>query len=241
MDRELRGERVYAHDQVGSRSAEDEVAEDQARAHLDSHFADTLREEGIDPSSVPDKTRERVIEIMLREGVSDPINAYERAVMEEDHNASEAGVVEPATEKIAGWDQPDDAGAASPAGARAPAEGNAGGGGDRAGARAGGAADRGARPDWQSLARKQEQDEELTEASAEAARAPEPPAEPEKAVSMAQAAAADADKLLADLLPKLTDAEREIFETRLTDLKNDETARAQIAKDAAACLTEAAA
>ena len=63
--------------------------------------------------------------------MSDPINAYERAVMEEDHNASEAGVVEPATEKIAGWDQLDDAGAASAAGARAEAEGNAGGGGAR--------------------------------------------------------------------------------------------------------------
>ena len=56
---------------------------------------------------------------------------------------------------------------------------------------------------------------------------------------MAQAAAADADKLLADLLPKLTDAERGVFEQRLTDLKNDESARVQIAKDAAACLTAA--
>src|SRR6185312_8638181 len=97
-------------------------------------------------------------------------------------------------------------------------------------------------PDWQSLRRPQNPDEgeELAAVSREADKAPEPP-DAATAVSAAQSAASKADQLLADMLPKLNRAEREAFETALSDLKNDEAAREQIVRDGAACLAGATA
>jgi hypothetical protein len=63
--------------------------------------------------------RERVVEIMRRERVEDPLEAYERAVMETDSRDVESGHAEPAPEKIPGWDDPDDGGAAPGAGGAA--------------------------------------------------------------------------------------------------------------------------
>jgi hypothetical protein len=93
--------------------------------------------------------------------------------------------------------------------------------------------------DWQSLARRSPDDDELVTASNEAEQTPAPADTPEKAVTAAEAAAAEADKLLEDLLPKLTEDERKAFEETLTNLENDKTAREQIVRDGAACLAAA--
>jgi hypothetical protein len=106
--------------------------------------------------------------------------------------------------------------------------------------------------DWRSLQGRRADDPDLAEvsaaavtppravAAAPAAPAPAPP-EPAKAVSAAEQAAADAEKLLSDILPKLTAGERKSFEDTLANLENDRAAREQILRDGAACLAAAAA
>lgn len=99
--------------------------------------------------------------------------------------------------------------------------------------------DRG-RADWQSLSRRQDPDgADMADASREADKAPEPPETPAKSVSAAESEAAKADKLLADMLPSLSEDERRVFEEALTDLENDKSAREQMVRDGAACLAEA--
>ena len=97
----------------------------------------------------------------------------------------------------------------------------------------------GARADWDSLKRTPQPDDEIADASREADEAPAPPDTPEKAVSAAQKAAAEADKLLADILPTLSEDERKTFEDALADLQHDTETREQIVRDGAACLAAA--
>ena len=209
-----------------------------------------LTREGLRPDDVTGKTRERTLEIMLREGmVHDPVGAYERAIMEEGVSGAEAGEFEPTTEKIPGWDAVDDAGSALGAGDAA-AEGSEGGGaGTGAQARDRGEADRGRteprgvadfkkfgdveRPvtDPALSVESRLADETKDPASTDAAKAP----------SAAEAAAGEADKLLADMLPTLSEDERAIFEKRLAELEQDKAAREQMIREGAACLAEAAA
>src|ERR1700689_3895882 len=62
-------------------------------------------------------------------------------------------------------------------------------------------------------------DEDLGEASREADKTPEPASiDPGRSLSAAEAAAREADALLADLLPRLTDEERALFQDALTKL-----------------------
>ena len=243
MDDELRGNRIYKYDRVPehARAAEAERTLEENRAHAESELNAALSEIGEDPAKMPDSRRERVLEIMTREDERDPINALERAVMEEDLRETEAGKLEPHADQIPGWDVADERGGA-------PGEGGTGadrdvgqGQGDRGGSRPGGAPDRSSQrgADWQSLKRKPQADEELAQASRDADQAPAPADTPEKAVSAAQAAAAEAEKLLDDILPKLSDDERESFEEALANLKNDTSAREQIVRDGAACLAAA--
>lgn len=250
MDSELRGKRVYPHDRVPEHveAAERERLEDAEQHHAekaDGELAAALAEVGDDIDKMPAARRARVVEIMRREGESDPLSALERAVMEEHYREAETGTVERFADHIPGWDDADDGRAASGGSEPAAPEGDARGEGDRGGSRAAGAADRSpqraaaGRADWQALARRSEPDEELTDASREAERAPAPPETPEKAVSAAQAAAADADKLLADIMPRLTESERKTFEDALADLKHDAEARETIVRDGAACLAAA--
>ncbi len=252
MDDELRGKRVYPHGRLPEmtkaeleRMAEHEASVKETAEH---DLRQALGEIGEKIDDMPAARRARVLEIMTRERVHDPLEAFERAVMEEDHNAAEAGEFEPNAEKIAGWNA-DDVGTAPGEGGATAQEQLAAGGGDRAGPRSGGANDRasplqaaGARVDWQALARKPQDDEELIEASNEAARTETPASaeSPERAVSAAERAAADADKLLDDILPKLTDEEREIFQKALDQVDYDKKLRETVVRDGAACLAGAA-
>lgn len=237
VDGELRGNRVYraGHEPDAKHNAE------QHRADIEREAHGALTDEGIE--GVPDKTFARVVEIMEREGERDALVAYERAVMEETHYGAEAGENERVPDAIPGWDLPHDAGTAPGAG-RAAAEGgerDAGGA-----ARATGTGDRaapGQKPDWQRLAdAKRSDDDDLIAASREADGSKTPEStEPERAPSAAERAAADADKLLADILPTLTEEERARFTEALDALEADKTQREQIVREGTECLMAAVA
>jgi hypothetical protein len=179
--------------------------------------------------------RARVVEMLDKEGESDPGVAFERAVMEEMRDvADQGGAV--IGDHIEGFDVPDDGGAASPPGEHTGDDRNPGGeaGGDAFARGRGDDRTPAGVPDWQGLRDLgQEPDRDLIAASDDAAKASEPPADPEKAQTQAEAAAADADWLLADLLPQLSDEERALFEERLADLAKDGDERAEVMRQAA--------
>ncbi len=99
------------------------------------------------------------------------------------------------------------------------------------------------RADWRRLSdARRPDDEDLAEASKAADRTPEPASiDPEKAPTAAEAAAREADALLAEILPRLTDEERRTFEDALNQLDQDKAAQEQMVKDGAACLAAAVA
>lgn len=118
IDKEARGEKQYR------RGVEPERKVDPAqRAHeLNNALDQALGEVDVDPAGLSPELRDRTIEIMDKERVADPLEAYERAVMEETQHGAETGKNERLAEEIPGWDVPDDAGAAHEPG-RAAAEG----------------------------------------------------------------------------------------------------------------------
>jgi hypothetical protein len=122
MDEELRGNRVYKHgrepEHVTAERKADIEAENQR--HADESLDEVMRDVGMDPESIAGKQRERVIEIMRKEGITDPLEAIEREAMEWVNDGSERGKVERVLDDIPGWDVPDDTGAASKPGGAAP-------------------------------------------------------------------------------------------------------------------------
>jgi hypothetical protein len=99
------------------------------------------------------------------------------------------------------------------------------------------------RADWQGLAdARSPEDADLASLSHEAETVPEPASiDPDKAPTAAEAAAKEADSLLADILPRLSDDERAIFEDGLSRLDQDKAAQEQMIRDGAACLMGAVA
>jgi hypothetical protein len=243
IDRETRGQRVYPEGADGPARPVDPDELAYHRESLEAELDRALSEAGIEPKTVAGPMRARVLEIMDREIDRDPVDAYERATMEEDLRGVEAGHLEPDAEKIPGWDLVDDAGEASPAGAPVESAGNGEGEGARGAPRGRGDADRATQPDWRSLALARPDDADFAEASREADKteAPTSAESPARSVSAAQAAAGEADKLLADILPSLSEDERKTFEDALANLENDRAAREQIVRDGAACLAQAVA
>lgn len=239
IDNELRGKRVYRYERA-PRPSRAEIAEmrEEHLYRLEGDFAAALEEQGIDRDSVPAATRARVLEIMERERVSDPLVAYEQAVMEESHYGGQAGEGGRTQEFIPGWDVPDDAGAAPGLGGAAQATGPDAA---RAAAREPRPADRGA--DWRALAdRRPAYDDPVAVAeSKEAAATPEPASiDPAKAPSAAEQAARDADALYADMREHLSDEERAQFDEALAALDREHQERGEIIKQGAACLAAAA-
>lgn len=241
MENEERGKRVYKAGVEPTKSkAELEHAQERDLHRADGALDLALERVEIDPKTVTGDLRDRILEIMLKEGVHDPIDAYERAAMEETQHGAEAGEHERIAETIPGWDVPDDAGAAPGAGAAASGGGERGPGGAP---RQPGQADRGAgraaeRADWRRVAEARRADDgDLVEASREAEKAPEPPStDPAKAPGAAEQAAKEADELLNDILPRLTEEEKAIFQDALDKLEADKTQREQLIRDGAECL-----
>lgn len=109
IDSEARGKRQY---QLGQTAPERPIDADEQRYHMEGALDTSLEEIGLKPTDVSGETRERVLEIMSREGVSNPLVAYEQAVMEEDNRGIESGELKPRAEAVPGWDIPDERGAA---------------------------------------------------------------------------------------------------------------------------------
>lgn len=127
IDREMRGDRVYrAGVDPAEIPAERQRMAEENRAALERRIDESLAEFDVDPTSLPDSIYARVVQMMEREGESDPLAAWERAVMEEVQHGSEAGKHERIADDIPGWDVPDDAGAASRAGRAAEGRGQRG-------------------------------------------------------------------------------------------------------------------
>lgn len=97
--------------------------------------------------------------------------------------------------------------------------------------------------DWQRVAdARRPDDEDLADASKVAEDVPEPDSvNREKSLSAAEAAAKEAEALLADILPGLSDEERKTFEDALNQLDQDKMSMEQIVRDGAACLAAAVA
>jgi len=81
----------------------------------DEHIDAAFHDDGIPPPT--GALRDRVAELVFREGVEDPLEAYERAVMEEHYAGRNEATTLPGIPKgIPGWELPDEPGPASPGG-----------------------------------------------------------------------------------------------------------------------------
>ena len=244
LDQEGRGRKVYRVGQEGPETAVEAqtkaVLEENAR-HNEETFDEALKEGGIDLATVQDKTRGRVLEIMAKEHVTDPIAAYEQAIMEEVYYGAEKGKNrKPGLgDHVPGWDVPvhDDAGPTSgagaiPAGLRQSAT--------RAGIRQLGADD--GKAAWNRLAERGAGNDEsngLT-ASKEAEELPEPASvEPSKAVAAAEADAAEAMARFEAQAEYMTPEERELAKTVLDQFDRETNARIETVRRGIACLTAA--
>lgn len=206
---------------------------------------------GEDVSAIDPKLLARTVEIVHREGVSDVLDAYERAIMEDEerYNAiADARRSNPAVADIPGFD---DAGAAPGDGGRDRGLGGQAGRSDQGGsgpndsqpsshgARAAAAA---TDPRWRELAdvRPSYDDPQAIAESRAADEVPEPGSlVPETALTAAEKAAADAEEIWRQVEPNLTEEERNTVNEALKQLNQDKTARAQIIADGAACLAAA--
>lgn len=148
IDQERRGTKVYreGHGPEASKAdiarAKDEL--DNFRGKAAAEFDARMKE--LEIGKPAKDLRERALQIMERESVTDPLAAYEKALLERDERseairrASQAEHID-----VPGWDVPDEAGR-SPAAGEAPARGSSAGSGDAGsggGARPGGEGDRG--------------------------------------------------------------------------------------------------
>jgi hypothetical protein len=92
MDAELRGNRVYPQGVERPMSKAERAAfEESHRIAIERSLDAALDEVGIPPQAVPDELRSRVVQMIAREGESDVLIAYDRAVMERSIDETEAG------------------------------------------------------------------------------------------------------------------------------------------------------
>jgi hypothetical protein len=240
LDEEARGRKQYRMDYLPDRKAADR---DEHLRHLDSEFDHALREVDIDPQSIPDKQRARVIQMMEREGEKDPLVAWERAVMEEGEDVLETAGSKQAADTIPGWDVPDVAGPAPVAG-RASAAGRLDGTGGPARGAGDGRREAPSEAAWRELAaeRRPENEPDAIAASRAADALPEPgsnSADPSKRVAAAEKAAADADALYKDAEAYLPEELRLKVEADLKKLDFDTSDGVEAIRKGAACLAAA--
>jgi hypothetical protein len=253
FDENARGQKTYRADHVAETKYDSAHESHLVLAELEHELeASGAKVENIDP-----KLLDRTVEIVKRDGESDVLAAYERAIMEDAErydatahkrqSEAEAG-------HIPGWDAAD-AGAAPGDGKGGPGErGPAGRSDQRAGdtdgkeSRGDGRRDRSspavaaADPRWRQLAdATPDYNDPETLAESEAAdRVPEPDSlVPERSLTALETAAADAEEVWRKLEPTLTEQERALVHDVMNQLKLDAETRAKIITDGAACLVGA--
>jgi hypothetical protein len=112
IDNENRGQKQYRADHIEATRYDPEQEKHVIMGALEHE----LEAHGASVSDIDPKLLDRAVEIVHREGVSDVMEAYERAIMEDEerYNATaEALRTNPDTRDIPGWDAAIDAGAAS--------------------------------------------------------------------------------------------------------------------------------
>jgi hypothetical protein len=244
IDNEARGQKQYKLGHVERTRYDPEQEKHVILGELERQLHDA----GEDVSAIDPQLLNRTVEIVHREGVSDVMDAYERAIMEdaERYNATaDARQADETVQNVPGFD---DAGTAPGHGAPGPGDGGEEGRPDEEPGGTDGPKPRGlgaraveaARdPRWRKLAdvRPAEDDPDIVAESREAARLPEPDSlVPERSLTALEAAAADAEAIWRELEPTLTEEERGAVNERLQALKDDKDGRDQVIKDAVTCL-----
>lgn len=110
LDADSRGKKQYRLGQ-GNRAqieAESRVDAEEQRHRMEGALDDALEGVGMKSTDLAPAMRDRTIEIMEREGIHDPIEAYEKAMMEQDQRDIDAGDEPDRVDEIPGWDGPDD-------------------------------------------------------------------------------------------------------------------------------------
>lgn len=162
LDNESRGNKVYPAGEEGPKIRDRELD------RIDGEITAGFQELGQDAKTIPKPIRDRTAHIMYTEGVTDPIAAYERAVMEADYYAEKQGKIE----RIAGNELPAETRSAQ--GPSPEDQGARRAGGPSATARQPSADDsRTSDAEWQRLARGPDNDAAIA-LSQEVAKLPEP-------------------------------------------------------------------
>lgn len=248
LDNENRGQKLYKPGHVQATKYDVE----QEKHVILRSLEDELETTGQDPSAIDPHLLDRTVEIVHREGVSDVLAAYERAIME-DRDRYEGLAHERQqhadTAQIPGWDHPD-AGAASRAGEAGPGErGQTGlpvegtraadggqprapGFGDRAPAEAV------SHDDWQSLLRHADEVDhpDVLEASRAADEAPEVKTRLDDRLAAAEKADADSADLYKMVSESLPEAERQRLDDALKAIEEDHQLQSEIIERSGACL-----
>lgn len=245
LDRQARGDRVYRAGQEPATGAR--VDRDEEMHAINTEIDGAWSDAGIEPKTIDDKLRSRVVEMMDKEGVRDPLVALERATMEETYYGKARGEAESLPETIPGWDDvpgrgpvSDEPGSA-PAGGRGtegePQPGTAGAG---AGPRPVSAGDRTA--DVRELASRPGPTEQPGAVAAfkAAEKLPEmPPRDSPKSAQLAEAQAVQAEAMWNEAAKYLPPEQRQAFEDAFAASERDSADRAAIIQQGAACLMAA--
>jgi hypothetical protein len=253
VDEESRGRRQYRANHLEATKYDPAQESHLVLSELEHELAASgAKVKDIDPQLL-----DRTVEIIKRDGETDVLAAYERAIMEDaeryDATAHERQS-EAVTQHIPGWD-PADAGATPHDGAIGAAERGQAGRSDQGARGTDGAqssrARRGNRsspaevaadPRWRALAdtTADYNDPEVLAESEAAARLPEPDSvQPAKSLSALERAAADAEEVWRQLEPTLTEDERALVSNVMDQLKLDAESRSRIITDGVACLAGA--
>ncbi len=251
VDRELRGDKVYREGHEAATKAEKPIDPGEEIHYINGEIDHALRETGTKPEHLDGKLRDRVIEIMQKEGERDPLVAYERAIMEETHYGAEEGKHERIQDHIPGWDVPREQvpgePGATPAAGR-PVEGVGRPGEPQAGRspRTAGGADRGApTPDqsWRALADSPRDfnEPDVVAASKAAEALPEPASlRPDKRLAAAQKAEQDSAEMFAQNEAYLPADLRDRVAQELRVLEQDGVDTTEVIRRGAACLAAGA-
>lgn len=251
------GRRQYKLDQQHATKAE--VAADLERerheimAALHDEIEAATGQKGVQVDPALEK---RVVEIVQKEGESDVLAAYERAIMEDAERyeaISRERQQHPETAHIAGWDPDEPAGASTDGGTAAGQRGQSGlpdqgsGRADGGQPRAAGAGDRGALPteltkaaDWRGIAvqRPDFNDPDVIAASNAAAKVEPPPAELDGRVTAATKAEAFSQRMYDMFAHRLPPEERARLDEALATLEREKADFDVVAQRGAACLFE---
>jgi hypothetical protein len=252
LDAENRGQKLYKPNHVEATKYDPEQEKHVIMGALEQQ----LHESGLPVSDIDPALLNRAVEIVHREGVLDVMDAYFRAIMEDEerYNAiADARRSDPELANVPGWDDVHDAGTEPGNGSADPLDDRQAGRPGQEAGRADGAQPGGPRgsslaaaasdPRWRALAdTTSDYDEpEVLEESRAADHEPEPASTevPEKSLTALEKAAADAEAIWRRIEPTLTEKERALVNNVLDQLKLDKDTRDKIINDTVACLVGA--